>query len=267
MEINLDDLLKGKATIIKGKEYLSTEQYINPFLERMQKFTSEFRIQVKLPDQYTLTKNNEINTDDITYNRVWIEAVLPDELNFPNHRESISMIYALDVRKPLVKFFRTGINQACLNLCVFNPNMLEVRELEPESPINFSPLNSIIEQSSDVAMWLHKLENIEVEYSNEILNDMVGRWTRRIIDLPAFDNGFNKVKLPESMSNEAYKLLYKKEESPYYVKPGNSTSMFNVYNAFTELITNDGTINDRRGKDIVNKCEKVLWLKNVLELS
>lgn len=267
MEISLNDLLRGKATKIKNREYFSTEQYVEPFLERMQKFTSEFRIQVKLPDQYTLTKNNEINTDDITYNRVWIEAVLPDELNFPNHRESISMIYALDVRKPLVKFFRTGINQACLNLCVFNPNMLEVRGLESESPIDFKPLNNIIEQSSDVAIWLHKLENIEVEYSNEILNDMVGKWTRRIIDLPAFDNGFNKVKLPESMSNEAYKLLYKKEESPYYVKPGNSTSMFNVYNAFTELITNDGTINDRRGKDIVNKCEKVLWLKDILELS
>ena len=32
MEITLDELLKGKGTIIKNKEYLSTEAYVTPFL-------------------------------------------------------------------------------------------------------------------------------------------------------------------------------------------------------------------------------------------
>ena len=39
MEIDLNLLLKGKATKIKDREYFSTKQYIEPFLERMSKYT------------------------------------------------------------------------------------------------------------------------------------------------------------------------------------------------------------------------------------
>ena len=51
MELNLNELLKGKATVIRGKEYLSAEAYVTPFLERMSKFTKDFRIQAKLPEK------------------------------------------------------------------------------------------------------------------------------------------------------------------------------------------------------------------------
>lgn len=56
MDIQLDDLLKGKQTRIKDKEYFETEAYVNPFLERMSKITSDFRVKVELPSQVTLTK-------------------------------------------------------------------------------------------------------------------------------------------------------------------------------------------------------------------
>jgi len=265
MEISLTDLLKGKATIIKGKEYYSTERYVTPFLERLQKFTSDFTVQVKLPDQYTLTKDGEIDLEDITYNRVWVQAMLPEELSFPNHKESISMLYALDGRKPVVKMFRSGVNQACLNLCVFNPDMLEVQGLEPETSINFKPINRIMDATSDICGWLRKIESIEVSYNEIEINERLGQWVRGTID-NSYDNGFGKVKIASSTAIDAYKLLYKKEDSPYFVKQGESTSMFNVYNAFTELISNDGTVKDRQGGDIVNKCEKTLLIKDILGL-
>ena len=53
--------------------------------------------------------------------------------------------------------------------------------------------------------------------------------------------------------------------SPYYVKQGDVTNMFNVYNAFTELISNDQN-KEGEHKDILNKCEKTLLLKNILTL-
>ena len=46
---------------------------------------------------------NLLNKDDVTYNRVWIQAVLPDEYCFENHQEVIGMVYGLDVRKPIYK--------------------------------------------------------------------------------------------------------------------------------------------------------------------
>lgn len=265
MEITVDELLKGKGTIIKGKEFLSTEAYVTPFLERMSKFTNDFKVQVKLPDQVTLTRENELKLEDQTFNRVWIQGILPDELNYPNHKESISLLYALDGRKPVVKIFRSGINMACLNLCVFSPSFLNVQALEPGLPIDFKCIKNLMEETSDVASWLHKLENIEVPYNEELINENLGMWVRNTIN-NSYDSGFGKVKLASSTAVDAYKLLYEKEDSPYYVKPGDVTNMFNVYNSFTELISNDGTKDDRQGKDICNKFEKTLMLKEILQL-
>ena len=89
MDIQLDTLLKGKQTRIKDKEYFETEAYVNPFLERMSKITSDFRVKVELPEQITLTKDGDVNFEDITYNRVWIQAVLEDKHTIDNHAEVI----------------------------------------------------------------------------------------------------------------------------------------------------------------------------------
>lgn len=265
MEITINELLKGKGTLIKGKEYLSTEAYVTPFLERMSQFTNDFKVQVKLPDQVTLTDNNNQKLEDQTYNRVWIQGILPDELNYPNHKESISLLYALDTKKPVVKIFKSGINMACLNLCVFNPSFINIQSLEPESPINFKCIKNLLEETSDTVAWLKRLEETEVPYNEELINENLGQWVRNTIDL-YYDNGFGKVKLAASTAIDAYKLLYKNDKSPYFVKHGEITNMFNVYNAFTELVSNDGTKMDRQGGDIVNKAEKTLMLKDILQL-
>ena len=66
MELTISKLLEGKSTVIKNNEYLSTEEYVNPFIEFMKKFTDDFYVQVQLPNQFTITDSKE----DITYNRV-----------------------------------------------------------------------------------------------------------------------------------------------------------------------------------------------------
>ena len=40
MEITIDELLAGKGTRIKNNEYFPTAGYVEPFLERMYKFTN-----------------------------------------------------------------------------------------------------------------------------------------------------------------------------------------------------------------------------------
>lgn len=260
MEIDLNTLLQGKATIIKKKEYLPTEAYVTPFLERMSKYTNDFRIQARLPDQISITKKEDLNLEDTVFNRVWIQAVLPNEFSFNNHQEVIGMVYGLDTRKPIVKIYRGALNMACLNLCVFNPSFLEVHELEPESPINFRGLQSLIGRVSDIKSWLDRLSETFITYEENVINENLGLWVRNALST-SFDNGYGKVKLSASTAVDAYKLLYEKEDSPYFVKPGEATSMFNVYNAFTELISNTDT------RDIMNKAEKTLLLKDILTLS
>lgn len=256
MEITVDELLAGKATRIKGNEYFPTRGYVEPFLERMSKFTNDFRVQVKLPDQITLS--NDINVDDVTYNRVWVQAVLPNEYAWNNHQEVIGMVYGLDVRKPIYKLYKGGLNMACTNLCVFNPEFLNIQEIAPETAVNFKCIDRLIEQTDDMKVRLQKLWDIEIPYEEQLINEMVGRWVRNTITAN-YDQGFGKVKLATSSAVDAYKLLYCKKDSPYYVEDGQPTNMFNVYNAFTQLITDDN-------RDIVNKAEKTLLLQDILEL-
>jgi len=66
MEITLDLLLKGKATVIKGREFLPTKDYVEEFIKTMSKFTDKFIVNVTLPTQLTLTNKEE----DVTFNKV-----------------------------------------------------------------------------------------------------------------------------------------------------------------------------------------------------
>lgn len=258
MDITLEQLLSGKPTKIKEKAYYPTEAYVEPFLERMSKFTSDFRVQVKLPDQITRTVSGEINTDDITYNRVLIEAVMPEEYAWDNHDEVIGFLYGLDVRKPIVKMYRGGLNRACTNLCVFDPSFINIQELEPEKAINYKPITNLMEQTSDLKMWLNNLHEMTWERTVPAIESNLGKWMRNAIS-QSCDMGYGKVKLGTKEVIDAYKSLFVDIKSEYFIKEDADVDMFTVYNAFTELISNDG------GKDIINKAEKTLLLRNILD--
>lgn len=262
MEIKLNELLSGKGTRIRNNEYLPTAAYVEPFLERLSKITNDFRIQVKLPDQVTLNKDGEIITDDITYNRVYIQAVLPDEytINGISHSKIIGLVYGLDVKKPIAKIFTGGLNSACTNLCVFNPEFLRVQEIKPETPINYKAVAELIEKVDDTKILLENLVNTEFDTSEQNINESLGRWIRNTM-YESYDNGYqNKVKLAASVPVDAYKLLFEKEDSPYYTGINNPCNMFKVFNAFTQINT------DARKKDIFNDFERNLLVKNILTL-
>ena len=66
MEITLQKLLEGKATIIKGNEFLETKEYVQSFIDQMSRFTDKFIVNVQEPSQVIFT-NDSRNT---TYNKV-----------------------------------------------------------------------------------------------------------------------------------------------------------------------------------------------------
>jgi hypothetical protein len=255
MELTIEQLLQGKATKIKDREFFTTKAYVEPFLDRMFKYTEEFIINVKPADQISLTPNGEVNFDDIVYNRVWVQAVLPDEYAYENHKRVMSMLYALDTRKPVVKMYTGALNMACLNLCVFNPDALSMAELEPKTAINFSPVNILMGMSDTIKATLEKLNKITFS-RNEIYEEL-GLWIDRCITAK-FNSGFGTVKIAESGPVNVYKSLFYDEDSDYYTKE-NEVDGFTIYNAFTDLITQDK-------KDLVNKFEKTLLVKEIMDI-
>lgn len=256
MVIELDTLLQGKATRIKDKQYLSTANYVEPFLERMSKYTNDFRCQVKLPDQITLTENNNINMEDITFNRVNIEAVLPNEYAYEGHQQVVGFVYALDTRKPIVKQYVGAVRSACLNLTVFNPSALQVYELNPEEAINYSFLTNCLSMTDNTNLILKQLT--ESEYTKEECFNEVGKWVDNCLSTKnSFCTAGGKVKLTETLPVQVYKNLFYNDKSPYFTKEG-VTNGFNIYNAYTDLICND------KKADIINRFEKVYLVKEIM---
>lgn len=250
MLITPDKLLKGKPTVIKDKQYLSTLEYVEPFFEQMSKFTDNFSVNVQMADQMSLTNDQE----DEIYNRVWIQAIMPEKYTIDSHDEVYGMIYGLDIRKPVYKVYRGVLNRACTNLCVFNPSWMQIQELKPEKNFVYS-ITSLMEKVSDIETKLRTLKNTQLllEDKHHVLGKMIDKSI-----LEEIINIGGKIKLSPSMVIKAFESVYHDTTSKYYVGE-NETSVFNYYNAFTELITHDK-------KDIIGKFEKILLTNSLFEI-
>lgn len=256
MELTLEQLLKGKQTRIKGKEYFPTAAYVEPFLERLHKLTDNFVCKAVLPSQITLSKEGDIDLEDQTWNRVWIQAVLPDTYPIPNHNNVIGMVYGLDVRKPVFKVYRGGLNMAYTNLCVFSNDMLSCQEIESETAVDYKCVDRIIEDTDNTAEMIRQLMNTEFNTDERLINEDLGKWIRRCIEM-SYNVGFGTVKVATSTPIDAIKMLLYKEDSNYYI--GNrEANMYDVYGAMTQCITNG------LSKDLMNQTEKTLLIKSIL---
>jgi hypothetical protein len=139
--------------------------------------------------------------------------------------------------------------------------MLSVQELKPAEPISFSPLDKIMDKAYEIKKFLGLLRTISFPRRNDWINEQLGKWIRNSMHLK-YENGITPVKLGAPNIIDAYKLLFEDAKSDYYVPADRTgTDMFNVYNAFTEVISN------KDNKDIMNKCEKILLLKDILGIS
>ena len=260
MDLTIEQLMLGKATKIKDKEFFPTEAYVTPFLKRMNNIPgTTFRYHAELPKQITISTAEELNSiEDITYNRVWIEAILPESYIEDNHSRVVGMVYGLDTRVPIVKFYTGGENCACCNLMVFDPTDLQVQALEPKKAINWGSLDYILNKTSTMRTFLHTLHSIEFNCSVENIHKALGYWIDNSIEL-CYNTGMSKASIAASTVTSAYKSLFKSTKSPYYVdiekKP--SVDMFTVYNAFTDILTH-------KDKDIMNKADKCLLIKDIL---
>ena len=253
MEIQISELLKGKPTIIKNKEFFQTKNYVEPFFEKMSAFTSDFRIQVRTPEQLTMSGSQQ----DLTYNRVWIQAVLPSEHTIDNHDEVIGFLYGIDVKRPVAKIYRGYLNQACTNLCVFNPQWINVQEMIPGDPLDYKPIKHLLEETSDFSLKLKQLKTTTVSRDDRKL--LLGDWVDYSLREHQ-DYGFGKVKIAVSTPVDAYKQLFIDQDSPYFIPDGIDPTMFDVYNSFSQIITDDK-------KDIMNKFEKTILINRLLKVS
>lgn len=246
MEITLEQLLKGKATRINGKDFLSTSDFVTPFLEKTKKLTNTFRIEAIPPKQITTTENKE----DITYNRVLLYAILNNKVDTFN--EVILLTYALDVRIPIVKISRGYFDNTTGIFMCPSHTWLVVKELKPLEAIDVGCI--------DVLLSLP--DNFQLVYNKFTTTILSTKETNRYYRLGMFiekchflcwknDIGSN-VKLSPASMIKAYENMYINHNSNFYVGDKDSTAL-NMYKAIASMVAEDH-------KDISNKVEKTLLI-------
>ena len=174
MEVTLSALLEGKPTIIREKEYFATKEYVQPFIDEMSKFTKDFIINVQLPGQITISNNNK----DLTYNKVWIQAIMPDQCTIDGYAETYGLVYTLDARVPVYKVYRAYINKETHNMCVFNPEWLQVYEMKPGEKLVYS-IKELMEKPFDIKQRLKVMKNTfisaDIEDTHKLLGKLINR--------------------------------------------------------------------------------------------
>lgn len=252
MEITISALLKGKPTAIKEKEYYATKDYVQPFLDEMSKFTNNFVVQVQLPDQVTISNSNK----DVTYNRVWIQAIMPDKCSIDGYDETYGLVYALDSRVPVYKVYRAYINHNTHNMCVFEPDWIQVKELKPGEKLNYS-IKTLMEKPFDIERRLKTMRNTFISADIKDTHELLGKLLDRSL-LYEYKNECGKIKLSPSDVIKSYEAVYHNTSSDYYVQSTVEGSLHNYYSAFCSQIT--------EGKDIVNRFEKTLLVGMLFDL-
>lgn len=251
MEITLEALLKGKSTKINDKDFLSTEDYVAPFIDLVSKFTSNYRIEAIPPSQVTLTKDVE----DITFNRVLVQAVFPtlvDEFN-----EIYALAYSLDIRKPVYKVYRAMFNNQTGAIMTFDPSWLITKEIKPNETFSF-PIKELGSLTSDFEIRLKKYKNNVLSTKENERYIRLGSWIEKC-QFYMYQSEFGgKVKWSPANIIKVYNSIYIDNSSDYYVGDKDST-ILNTYNAFAQIIAKDK-------KDICNKFEKTMLINTLLNL-
>ena len=218
----------------------------------MSKFTKEFVVNVQLPDQVTISNDSK----DVTDNRVWIQAIMPDKCTIDGYAETYGLIYALDARIPVYKVYRAYVNKETHNLCVFDPNWIQVYELKPETKLTYS-IRELMEKPFDIEKRLKIMKNTFISADIEDVHKLLGKLINRSL-LYEYRNVGGKVKISPSDVIKAFEDVYHNNNSHYYVQPTVEGSLHNYYGAFCSQITNS--------KDIINRFEKTILVGMLFDL-
>lgn len=170
--------------------------------------------------------------------------------------EVVGLLYGLDIKKPVVKIFKSYLNKACTNMCLFNPSWVNIQEMQPSEPIDYAPIKSVMEFTNNFKNIISEMKSTYLDRNDRM--NYLGEWVDYSLREHQ-DYGFGKVKLAVSTPIDAYKQLFIDQDSEYYIPEGADPSLFDVYNSFTQIITDDK-------RDLLTKPEKTILIGKLLKI-
>lgn len=239
MTENINKVLEGMAIQVKGIKYKTAKEYIQPFIDILKKYNVTYKCNVKMPEYLSISKDN-LNK---CYTQVNIMAILESNTKC---KKVIGMIYGLDVKTPIYKFYSGYINE---DLFFINKDSIHVYKFDGE--IDYSIVAKLLE-SDDFRF----IDNIDI--SEETLFYQLGKWIDFVINNEII-NESGKIKLSTSIPIDVYRSLIKESDSNFYIKDIPHIKKLDIYSTFLSILEN----ND---KDIINQIEKILLIESLLEI-
>lgn len=256
----LEELYKGSATLIKNKQYFKARDYIEPFIDKISNYTTQFFCFAKMADQLS-TDGTTVNT---VYNKVMVTAMFPSEYDFTTtyqeqsyvfHRV-VCMAYSLEGKYPVCKFY-TGVIDTFMNFYAFGPDCISIQKIEPDTAIDYTTLIPVINNGlkDNCKDMIEQIVKMFVPKSSLI--NTLGEWIDFTIKRE-YINDSGKIKLSNAVPIEVYKKTVLDKDSEYFSED-DMVSTFTLLQVFANQIRNDD-------KDIINRYEKTQLINNLLKL-
>lgn len=224
--MNLDQLFGYKA-IKSTNNYLTLpnpEELFTPAMEVLKPHVHDFKVRVQEPNRQAIDKGEQ---EYKIVDRFLVEAVLnPNVFQYEGDKFNtvVGFLCALDVQTPLVKVYLGFVNDACLNLSVFNPIDISQQLLAAN---DFNRIYDTVAQYVDKA-----------EERKQTLQDAVAYLTSEVLEGDSFHKVLGDVivkahKTPGMSSNASQMVDHLvKPKGRYYNEEGKFTR-YDMYNALT----------------------------------
>lgn len=245
MEVTLDFLKEGPATIYGETVFLPAMDYVTPFVNEMKRYTDHFVVKIHTSKQTYISKGEIITP----INRVWIQAILPEEEN--GYKITYNMMYAIDTRLPSYKFFKgyilSGRTQVVMDL-----KQLIIGEMESQKAIP-DDFKKLLDQKSDIKGWIDNLAQTEIVNKYQVLGQMVNSAMTTKLELMSFRSQLSTTEIIAAYSA----ACMERKQDGTIVPTNKAVTLLDLYKVIVEGICN--------GKDTFVVAEKILITNHIIK--
>ena len=234
--MQVEDLLESKAYIKSGITFKTPKQLLEPFLDKISKYTDKFIIKTS----GKVINANEDESINTAYGRVLLQTDFSaDELD--GMYKNVGVVYALDGMKPIIKTYTGTIVSACTNMTIFNAEHVFSDNLLSGSN---RPLEYLQEYLTGMEKTLDNYRKIKQNlisqvYSKEDVQETLGA---------LLEYSIKNKSLGTTAVVSGAKALYDNSSKYFFEK---ETTAWNVYNSITQYITEKSDIIDTPSKTIL----------------
>lgn len=237
--MTIEDLKDLKKYVRQGSPALNVMDYVGDPIDNMLSHCSEDDITIRV--SHAQENANEDDTLNTSYGRVLVEAKI-DGYDILDSGATVGFVYALDKQVPEFRTYYGHTVFACTNLCISaDEDVSSFRDNHKLAHAKFKEYISSLDKEKERFIEFHNtLQNKEL--SLEDLETTIGHLLRRAIK--------DKTEIGTSSLITGYKSVVKPGSK--YSITNDSTDMWNLYNAVTEVyskkFTNNTGIFERPGK-------------------